>query len=120
MTRRSKYGAKPIVIDGIRFASKAEGRRYTELKLLETAGEVRDIECQPTFPLEIVVPHNGEVIQVGVYKADFRYLYRLAGSRLDDVTVIEDVKGGPTTAVYRLKKRMVEAQHGIQIREVRC
>jgi len=31
-----KYGAIPTEVDGIRFASKKEEKRYGELKLLET------------------------------------------------------------------------------------
>jgi len=47
---------------------------------------------------------------VGVYKADFRY-------REQSRIVVEDVKG-MSTVVYRLKKRLVEAQYGIRIQEL--
>lgn len=114
MSRRGiKWGiAKPTWSDGIRFASKAEAKRYANLKLLEKAGEVRQLEVQPAFPLDVINPANGEVISVGVYKADFRYLDR-AGR-----TVIEDVKG-MRTVVYKLKRKLVEALYGVQIVEVR-
>ena len=49
---------------------------------------------------------------VGHYIADFRYREGPRG-----ILRIEDVKG-VKTAVYKLKKRMVEAQYGIQITEV--
>jgi hypothetical protein len=55
---------------------------------------------------------NGK--QVAYYKADFRY-WDFKEKR----TVIEDVKS-PATAknpVYRLKKKLVEAQYGITITE---
>ena len=39
-TTQSKYHAVPTTIDNIRFASKAEARRYRELRLLEKAGEI--------------------------------------------------------------------------------
>lgn len=110
----SKYRAVPTVIDNIRFASKAEARRYGELKLLAKAGEVRDLEIQPRFPL--VVPTKGSVAwtQVGHYVADFRYRLGAKG-----VLVVEDVKSKPTkTPIYRLKKKMVEAIYGITITEV--
>jgi hypothetical protein len=119
--RRSKYGAIRTEVDGVVFASKAEARRFQELRLLEKAGEVNGIELQPVFPLEVVRPWSGEVIQVGVYKADFRYWSLPANGREmypHARQVVEDVKGGPTTAVYRLKKRIVEALYGIQITEV--
>jgi hypothetical protein len=38
----NKYRAQPVVIDGIRFASKKEGARYLELKLLERAGKIKN------------------------------------------------------------------------------
>ena len=111
--RAHKYGAVATVVDGVRFASKAEARRYAELKLLEQAGEIRELELQPRFPL--FVPVKGRATlhqQVGAYVADFRYRQGPRG-----VLVVEDVKG-VKTAVYRLKKRMVETTYGIEIREV--
>lgn len=39
-----KYKAQPQIIDGIRFASKAEGLHYGRLKLRERAGDIRNLE----------------------------------------------------------------------------
>jgi hypothetical protein len=112
MSRGIKWNiAKPTWIDGIKFASKAEAKRYQQLRLLERAGAISGLEVQPCYPLEAVNPFNGEVTPVGVYKADFRYL---DGERW----VVEDVKG-MRTVIYRFKKRMVEAQYGIRIQEIR-
>lgn len=114
MSRGIKWGiAKPVWYDGIRFASKAEMRRYVDLRLLERAGHIRDLEVQPAFPIEVINIGNGEATQVGVYKADFRYFNVDHGG-----TVVEDVKG-MSTVVYRLKKRLVEALYGIRIQEIR-
>jgi hypothetical protein len=113
---RSKYGAKPMVVDGFRFDSTREARRYSELRLLEKAGLIRDLQLQPRFPLWIVElwrPY-GEVQTCGYYTADFRYVDAETAA-----TVVEDVKSGPTkTAAYRLRKRLVEAIHGVKIIEV--
>lgn len=109
-----KYGATPTTVDGVRFASKAEAKRYAELKLLEKAGEVKELELQPRFPL--MAPERGSAlgrIHIGDYVADFRY--RLGPKGL---LTIEDVKG-MKTALYRWKKKHVEAQYGITITEVR-
>jgi hypothetical protein len=106
--RRSKYGAVATVVDNIRFASQAEARRYGELKLLEKAGEICALQCQVRYPL-FVGPHNA---WIGSYVADFSYT--IAGEPL----VIEDVKGFKTP-LYRWKKKHVEAQYGVTIREVR-
>jgi hypothetical protein len=110
----SKYKAQPTVIDNIRFASKAEARRYMELKLLVRAGEIKELELQPKFPLYVTRRRGGDLHKVCDYIADFRYRQGPNG-----VLVIEDVKSKPTkTAVYRLKKKMFESQYGIQITEV--
>lgn len=111
--RRHKYGAQPTTVDGVRFASKREASRYQELKLMERAGAIKELTLQPVYPLH--VPEKGRVgvyVTVGKYIGDFRYREGPNG-----LLVLEDVKG-VKTAVYRLKKRMVEAQYGIRITEV--
>ncbi len=110
---RSKYRAQPTEVDGIRFHSKAEARRYSELKLLEKAGEVKELELQPEFPLYAPSKSWGKHELVCTYVADFRYRQGPRG-----VLVIEDVKG-MKTPVYRLKKKWFQAQYGIEITETR-
>lgn len=101
--KRHKYGAVPTVVDNIRFASKAEAKRYGELKLLERAGKISCLELQPKFPLCV----NGK--EIGVYIADFAYLDL---EKAKDVT--EDVKG-IRTPIFNWKKKHYEAQYGITI-----
>jgi hypothetical protein len=104
--RRHKYGARRTVVGGIAFASAREARRYGELKILERAGRITGLELQPRFRLVV----NGR--HVGDYLADFRYV---EGGR----SVVEDVKSPPTrTPVYRLKRKLMAALYGIEIREV--
>lgn len=107
--RRSKYGATPTMVDGIRFDSAKEARRYAELKLLERAGEIQSLYLQPKYELRV---GDGFVDPIGRYVADFSYTDARTGE-----VVIEDVKGFKTP-LYRWKKKHVEAQYGIQIREV--
>ena len=54
VSRPNKFGAVPTTVDAIRFASKKESRRYLDLKLMEKAGLIRDLECQPKFPIHVV------------------------------------------------------------------
>lgn len=99
--KRHKYNAKATLVDGIRFDSKAEARRFEELKRLRQAGEVLWFIRQPSFDLPGGVR----------YRADFLVVWP------EGVTV-EDVKGVKTDA-YKIKKRQVEALYGVQIEEVR-
>lgn len=46
MTRPSKYGAKRTEFRGRSFASGLEARLFGQLKLLEAAGEVREVRQQ--------------------------------------------------------------------------
>jgi hypothetical protein len=104
---RSKYGAKRTEVDGVTFASKAEARRYGELKLMERAGEIENLTLQPRYRLDV----NG--VKVCAYVGDFFY-YRIGQKG----PVVEDVKG-VSTPVYRIKKRLMKAIYGIDIVEIR-
>jgi hypothetical protein len=118
-----KFNAKPTVVDGIRFSSKAEAKRYGELKMLEKAGKIESLELQPVFPLRVLLTTGsmkgaaqalaGEYPTIGKYVADFKYF------RNDAPTgwVIEEVKGFKTP-LYRFKKKFVEAQYGIKVTEI--
>lgn len=99
---RSKYHAVPTVIDGIRFASKAEARRYQELLLLQRAGQIRDLELQPRYRLHV----NGW--KLGEYRGDFRY------RNSDGETVTEDTKG-MDTPMSRWKRKHVMAEYGVDV-----
>jgi hypothetical protein len=113
LAKRSKYGAEPMDVDGIRFHSKREARRYCELKLLEKAGEIKDLELQPRFPL--YAPERGRMhslVLIGNYVADFRYREGPEG-----LLKIEDAKG-VRTPLYRWKRKHTEIQYGIKIVEV--
>ncbi len=88
-------------LDGITFASKAEMARYAELKMLEKAGLIRDLEVQPVYVLQEGYVWRGEKIRPIIYRADFRYL-DLRTNRI----IVEDVKG-MHTEVYKLKKKLL-------------
>ncbi len=112
MRVRSKYGARPTMIDNIRFASEKEAKRYCELRLLEKAGEIKNLECQPVLPLFVTRLSTGERTHVCNYVADFTYWDIRKGEQ-----VTEDVKG-MRLPLYRLKRRMVEAQYDCRITEI--
>lgn len=101
--RRNKYGNKKTVLDGHTFDSKKEAKRYSELKLLERAKEITDLQLQVRYPLMV----GGKLICT--YVADF--CYTSGGKKY-----VEDVKG-VRTEVYKLKRKLMLAIHGIEIKE---
>jgi hypothetical protein len=100
----SKYKAIRTEIDGHTFASKAEANHYRHLKLLEKAGQITNLTLQPRYALDV----NG--VHIANYIADFRY-WDEGGRRIVDVK-------GMKTPVYKLKKKLMLACHGIVIEEV--
>lgn len=106
----SKYGNRKTIVDGITFDSKAEAKRYSVLKLLERAGEITDLQRQVKFELAPPVRLGGRGRPALRYIADFVY-------QQDGQQVVEDVKG-VITAAFRIKRHLMKAIHGIEIREV--
>lgn len=105
VTRKNKLRNQKTVVDGITFASKKEAARYSELKLLERAGEITDLQCQPVYRLEV----NGQL--VCKYIADFKYVQ-------DGEPVVEDVKGmkkGAAWKTFRIKVKLLKALTGIDV-----
>lgn len=108
-TRRSKYGN--VRTNG--FASKKEARRAQELQLLEKAGEIHDLKFQVRYPLVV----NGQ--HVCTYVADAVYVERFGSPICQPQTVVEDVKSPASrTRLYLVKRSLMKALHGIEIREV--
>lgn len=103
-----KYHNTKTVADGIKFDSKLEAERYAQLKILERAGVIRDLELQPSFELLPSFRKNGKTWRKTVYKADFRYILA-DGDRI----IIEDVKGSTAviTDVFRLKQKLFEYKY---------
>ena len=113
---RNKYGARKVELDGIKFDSQREAARYAELRLMEAASLIDQLELRPAFAL-IVMEEAGPpwvFHTVGKYHADFRYRNLRTGE-----IVVEDVKSPPTrTTAYKLRKKLVEARYQITITEV--
>ncbi|MTI10206.1 DUF1064 domain-containing protein [Curvivirga aplysinae] len=102
-----KYRNEPVIVHGVRYASRKEFRRHGDLKLLERAGQISDLKFQPKFKFEL----NG--IKICEYWADYSYIESGAN-------VVEDVKSPSTRKdkVYVLKKKLMKAFFNIDIREV--
>lgn len=119
-----KYGAKKVTIDGQTFASQKEARRYQELKILERAGVIADLNTQVKFLLipaqrepDIIGPRGGRkpgklIEHECAYIADFVYI-----DQNTRAMVVEDTKGFRTEA-YKIKKKLMLERHNIRIREI--
>jgi len=99
--RKKKSKFRNVRVDG--FDSKGERDRYRELELLLAAGVISGLERQKEFKLEV----NG--VLICKYRAD--YIYVEGGD-----SIVEDFKGR-LTREYIIKKRLMKACHGIDIRE---
>lgn len=109
---RRKYNNRKVEIDGIKFDSKREARRYQELKLLERNGNISALELQPRFELLSKYRNGaGKAIRKMEYVADFKYIQ-------DGQVIIEDTKGFKTKD-YLLKKKLFEKKYyPLVIREI--
>lgn len=98
--RAHKFGATRTEVDGIKFDSKKEAARFSELRLLEKSGEV-------LFFLRQVPLHLPGGVKMVV---DFLIFWS------DGTCEFEDVKG-MRTPIYIAKKKMVESMYPIEISE---
>lgn len=101
----TKYGAKKVEVDNIRFDSKAEALYYQQLKLRKRAGEVMDFYLQPEFIILDGYTYKGKKVRPIKYRADFK-VYHANG-----VVEVVDVKGFKTKD-YGLKRKMFLARYG--------
>jgi hypothetical protein len=105
---QNKFGARKVEIDGIWFDSKREAARFSELKILERTGQIRNLTLQPSF--QIIVNEK----KICSYVADFSY-FDLRSLE----TIVEDVKSKATkTPLYQLKKKLFEALYKRTITEI--
>jgi Protein of unknown function (DUF1064) len=102
--KNSKYGNSKVTLSsGLKFDSEKEAKRYTELRLMENAGEITALQMQVKFKLT-----------ASKYYADFTYFdYK------KKQFIVEDVKSVATRKLtpFRMKKRMMKELYNIDILE---
>ena len=111
----NKYGAKKVVVDGEVFDSRKEYYRWCDLRLLQRAGMISELNRQVKY---LLIPgqrdESGKLIEREVsYIADFEYIQ-------DGKKVVEDVKGYKRGAAYQLfsiKRKLMLWKYGIKIKE---
>lgn len=109
---RSKFGNRKTVVDGVTFDSAKEARRSQQLALELRAGNIRDLQRQVAFNITSTNLHSGASKVVAKYFADFTY-WRVQRDG-DWLYIVEDVKGVKTD-VFKLKRKLVEQEHGVEI-----
>jgi hypothetical protein len=125
MVYKKYHNIKTKTFDGIEFDSRKEARRWNELKLLERAKEITDLQRQVKYVLipaqyETVERYskNGNRLKDGTkllerecsYIADFVY-------EENGKTIVEDTKGMKTKD-YIIKRKLMLYKYGIRISEV--
>ena len=98
---KSKYKNIPTIVDGIRFDSKKEAKRYQELLMLQRVGEVREFKRQKSYKLA----------------GRYRYVCDFFVKWSNGDEKVEDVKGFKTP-VYKLKKAWMKDKYNIDIVEI--
>ncbi|HAO6064176.1 TPA: DUF1064 domain-containing protein [Listeria monocytogenes] len=107
---RSKYNAKKVVIDNIKFDSKAEAAYYQQLKLLKMSGEVVSFDLQPEFILQDSFVKNGKKYHAIKYRADFLVRYKDGHEELIDIK-------GMLTKEFRIKQKLFELRY---MQSIKC
>lgn len=121
----NKYHNQQVTTsDGIVHDSRREANRWVELKLLERAGQIKDLQRQVKF---VLIPSQYEqcldidkhgrfkrkvIEHECFYVADFVYTDLKTGKM-----VVEDTKGCRTKD-YIIKRKLMLYIHKIRIREV--
>lgn len=110
----NKFNAKKLDVDGMKFDSRKEYQRWCELRLLERAGKIRDLQRQVPYVLIPTQKRKGKVVERECrYVADFTYLE-------NGELVVEDVKGDKKGAAYStfvIKRKLMLEKYNIRVRE---
>ena len=125
----TKYNnRKTMTADGIWHASEFEAARWCELKLLERAGKIKDLQRQVEYEL---IPaqyetyerysKKGQRLKDGCklierrccYVADFEYTDVATGQK-----VVEDTKGF-STKDFVIKRKLMLLVHGIKLHVIK-
>ena len=120
----NKYGNHKVTFEGMTFDSKKELYRWLDLKTLEKAGKIYELQRQVKFVLvpaqyepDTVGPRGGKIkgklIEKELaYYADFYYF-----DNESEKYVVEDAKG-VRTPEYVIKRKLMLYLKGYRIKEV--
>ena len=130
---RSKYGNVKTTTDGITHASIKEANRWCELKLLERAGKITDLQRQVPFeliPAQYEEYRTGEYYKRGEKKGQLKIKRRCVERSVVYIAdavyyengkmIVEDTKSPATRKKesYIIKRKLMLWVFGIRLREV--
>ena len=112
-TGRIKH--EKVKVGDIEFDSLAEHDRYLELRVMERAGIISDLECHPKYEVlpKQETPAGKPNFKPVVYTPDFRY-------KRDGKTVVEEVKSEYTRKEkdYVIRRKLILYTLGIYVEEI--
>ena len=108
----TKYKSKPVELDGIRFSSIKEAKRYRDLKLLQSAGKIANLRLQVPYELAPKVKIAGDKRARPAIRFYADFVYQQEGRE-----VVEDAKG-MRLPMYKLKRHLMATVFGIHVQEV--
>ena len=120
---RNKYGNKKITVGDETFDSAKEYRRFCELKLLQRAGIIFELQRQVKY---VLIPVQREPDEIGprggvkkgkVIEQECSYVSDFVYVNDKGETVVEDTKGFKTKD-YIIKRKLMLYVHGIRIQEI--
>lgn len=124
---RKYYNIKTKTTDGLVFDSHKEAQRWEQLRLLQKAGKIVELQRQVKYELLPAqyetyerFSKKGKRLKDGtrlierqcIYIADFVYTDAETGE-----TFVEDVKG-VRTKDFVIKRKLMYVVHGIKVKEV--
>jgi hypothetical protein len=117
----NKYRNVKTIVDGIKFDSKKEAKRYNELKLLEKCGKISGLKTQEVFNFVAEWDFPDGVCKFLKYKSGRDVTYRADFVYHDherNCLVVEDVKSKATmTPSFKIKWALMKHINGIEVLE---
>lgn len=127
--KSTKYFSKKMIVDGIKFDSQKEAKRYSELRLLESAGKIRNLQLQ--VPYILIPAQYEETIEYTPKRKKEKRVKKLVEEKLkyiadfvyeqDGEIIVEDVKGYRKSGAYTIfiiKRKLMLWVYGIKVKEI--
>ena len=102
--KNSKYGAKKVFYEGIRFDSKAEKDYYLHLLKLKEKGYIKEIILQPKYLIQEKFKKGKKNYREINYIADFEVTFD------NGIKIVVDVKG-LATETAKLKRKLFDYKY---------